>query len=280
MSVIEREFYLNGYQLAAREWHPGAAIKVIASHGWLDNAASFDVLAALLPQCHIIALDMAGHGRSDHKSLQANYNIWDDLLDILAVGDAMQWPTFHLLGHSRGAIMAMLLAASMPERLESVVMLDAFFPEPFDIANTATQLNKFLNDQRSNGRKKSPRYASVDEAVATRCRVAAMSESSARPIVERGLMKQGSHYQWVHDSRLNTASAFKLTEDHLKVLAAAITVPNLVLLAESGLGSNQDYVNLIDSYTTINYKLMPGSHHFHMEAQAPAIADELLKLYS
>ena len=275
MSVTERRFQINGSQLAAREWHAGAAIKVIASHGWLDNAASFDALAARLPKCHIIALDMPGHGYSDHKPPQAQYNIWDDLLDILAVADIMQWQRFHILGHSRGAIMAMLLAASMPERVASLIMLDAMLPEPFDVAKTAGQLAKFLNDQRSIQQKKRPKYASIEEALAVRCRVAAMSECSARPIVERGLVRQGDDYYWVYDPRLNTASAFKLTEDHLRVLVDAISVPNLLLLAESGLGANKDYVKFIASYRSIRYELIPGSHHFHMEEQAPIIAEKL-----
>ena len=80
MIAGERIFNVNSYQLAAREWQPEAGIKVIACHGWLDNAASFDFLAPLLSACHVVALDMPGHGLSDHKSAQANYNIWDDLI--------------------------------------------------------------------------------------------------------------------------------------------------------------------------------------------------------
>ena len=40
-------------ELAVRSWHVDAAsadaVPVLAVHGWLDNAASFDPLAPLLP---------------------------------------------------------------------------------------------------------------------------------------------------------------------------------------------------------------------------------------
>ncbi|MEE8056979.1 MAG: alpha/beta hydrolase [Pseudomonadales bacterium] len=278
--VAERFFQVNGYQLAAKEWHTDAAIKVIACHGWLDNAASFDGLAPLLTACHVVAMDMPGHGHSDHKSPQASYNIWDDLLDILAVADALNWQTFNLLGHSRGGIMSMLLGAAMPERVQAMVMLDAIVPMPIDIADTAKQLHKFLTQQRSIHKKQLPRYTSIDEATSARCRGARMSEASAKQIVERGIKKMHGYYHWSNDPRLNTASAFKLTEDHNMALLNAIKIPSLLLLAEGGLGSIKGMVDLAASCRFIHYQLMAGSHHFHMEEQAPIIADKVQHFFS
>ncbi len=273
MSFVERKFNVNGYQLAAKEWNSDAAIKVIACHGWLDNAASFDVLAPLLSGCHIIALDMPGHGLSDHKSLQASYNIWDDLLDLLAVADEMDWQTFNLLGHSRGAIISLLLSASMAERINALVMLDAVLPLPVDITDTPKQLNRFLVERRRAFEKKLPSYSSIDEAVQARCMAATMKEASARPIVERGLYRKGDTYHWTSDVRLTTASAFKLSADHNKALIESVTTPNLLLMAEGGLGSRKEFLNLTQSYSTLSCQTIAGSHHFHMEEQAADIAD-------
>lgn len=275
MTAIERFFSVNGYRLAAKEWHVDAPIPVIACHGWLDNAASFDYLAPLLQQCHILALDMPGHGFSDHKSPQASYNIWDDLLDILAVADAMQWSQFHLLGHSRGAIISMLLACAMPKRISSLMMLDAVLPQPVAVEDSVTQLANFLHEQRTIGSKRLSHYDDIEAAVATRCRAAMMTAKAARPIVERGLKKSAAGYQWRSDPRLTTASAFKLTAGHNQAFADAIRVPNLLLMAASGLGASQAFVDFAKGFATIKSQVIVGNHHFHMEQPAPLIAQML-----
>ncbi|WP_101760372.1 alpha/beta fold hydrolase [Oceanicoccus sp. KOV_DT_Chl] len=272
MSAIERKFHVNGYQLTAKEWQPAAPIKVIACHGWLDNAASFDRLAPLLDQCHIIAMDMAGHGRSDHKSLQATYNIWDDLLDILAIADAMGWQKFHLLGHSRGAIMSMLLTAAMPERVHSLMMLDAVLPEPVKAVDTARQMGSFLREQRRARTKKMPLYESVDQAVSARAKAAMMPESTARPIVERGIQTVDGGYGWTTDPRLTTASVVKMTAAHNQAIVDALVIPNLLLIARAGLGASQGFIDYAHSYKQLNIQMLDGSHHFHMEQQAVEIA--------
>ena len=41
--------------------------RVLALHGWLDNAASFLPLAARLPALDLVMLDLPGHGRSGHE---------------------------------------------------------------------------------------------------------------------------------------------------------------------------------------------------------------------
>ena len=272
MVAIERKFVVNGYQLAAKEWHAGAPLKVIACHGWLDNAASFDYLAPLLEQCHIIALDMPGHGLSDHKSPQASYNIWDDLLDILAVADSMGWEQFNLLGHSRGAIMSLLLTVAMPKRITSLLMLDAALPQPVKVEDTAAQLGRYLREQRRAAAKKLPSYNSIDEAVAARAKAAMMTEHTARPIVERGLRYIDGEYHWTTDPRLTTASVFKMTADHNQAIMDALNTPCLLLMAAQGLGQSEDFVNLAASFTGLKTLSLEGGHHFHMEEHAAKIA--------
>ncbi|MFB1002257.1 MAG: hypothetical protein QMC22_06930, partial [Pseudomonadales bacterium] len=91
---LERKFFVNGMTISAQEWGIGNKNHVIALHGWLDNSASFEAMAPLMADSHIIALDFAGNGESDHRSQHGAYNIWDDLLDILAIADALEWDNF------------------------------------------------------------------------------------------------------------------------------------------------------------------------------------------
>ena len=279
MAVVqEQRFHVNAYQLAAKEWHASAAVKVIALHGWLDNANSFDELAARLPQCHIVALDSPGHGFSDHKQQQATYNIWDDLLDILAVADALGWQQFHLMGHSRGAIMSVLLAAAMPERVQSLLMLDGIFPPKFDLQNSPKLLADFLNGYRKPN-KKMPSYNSLEDAIKARLKAADMSEAAVQKIVERGVKKVAGKYTWVADPKLRLASAIRLSPEHTDAMMKAITMPALLLLAEQGFVVREGAVERLQQYPHIVCEMLPGNHHFHMEEQAELIAQRASQFY-
>jgi len=77
--------------------------RVLALHGWLDNAASFVPLAAQLPDLGLVAIDLPGHGHSAHLPPGTQYNTPGAICHVLDVADALGWDRFVLLGHSMGA---------------------------------------------------------------------------------------------------------------------------------------------------------------------------------
>ena len=97
---IQRTFLINGFTITAQEWGDPCGIPVIALHGWLDNSASFAVLGEKLQSIRLIALDLAGHGHSDHRSGMADYSLLTDVADVIAVADELGLDTFGLLGHA------------------------------------------------------------------------------------------------------------------------------------------------------------------------------------
>ena len=86
---------LPGLTLAAEVWGAPGERPVLASHGWLDNAGSFELLAPLLPGCEIVALDLAGHGLSDSRSPDSSYNIWQDVGDLARRGRRARLAALH-----------------------------------------------------------------------------------------------------------------------------------------------------------------------------------------
>lgn len=118
----------SGLKLAAKGWGPPEGPKVLALHGWLDNAASFDTLAPLLPGIRLVALDLAGHGLSQHRHPTAGYEFVEWVPDVLWAATALGWDRFAILGHSLGAGIAPLVAAAAPDRLDRLVLLDGLGP--------------------------------------------------------------------------------------------------------------------------------------------------------
>ena len=69
------EFELPNYTLRGFTNGNIDAPILLCLHGWLDNSASFQPLNQYLSDFHVIAIDLPGHGLSDHKSPDAYYHL-------------------------------------------------------------------------------------------------------------------------------------------------------------------------------------------------------------
>jgi pimeloyl-ACP methyl ester carboxylesterase len=164
----ELELELPGLKLAAREWGESSGLPVLALHGWLDNAGSFDKLAPLLTGCHVVALDSAGHGLSANRSIDSSYNIWQDVGDVADVADALGWTELNLLGHSRGAAIAALFAGTFPARARRLVLIEGGVPLLGHAENAAEDLARALIESRQLRAKAGRVFADRDVAIAER----------------------------------------------------------------------------------------------------------------
>ena len=272
--MIERTFEAFGRTLAALAAVSAGGQRILALHGWLDNAASILPLAGHLPEFDIVALDMAGHGRSAHRSADGEYNIWSDLPDIEAVADALGWDRFNLIGHSRGAMVSCLFASSLPERVERLVLLDGLAALAAEPGECTAQLAAFLRDKKRLLDRPGRVFSSLQEAVEVRKR-SGLSSAAARLIAERNLKPADNGWCWSHDARLRGASAFKLTEAHNAAVMAGLSMPALVLFAEEGMGARERALPPLPG--TLTVETVPGSHHCHMEASADLIAERIRK---
>jgi hypothetical protein len=100
MVMRELKVSTSGLELAALSWGEPDAPPLLMLHGWLDNAASFALLAPYLAErFHVIALDLPGHGGSRHFPGSMIYQHVDYARAVLGAVDALALPRFHLLGH-------------------------------------------------------------------------------------------------------------------------------------------------------------------------------------
>lgn len=271
-TVIEKDYLIRDVRIRVKLWNDDAPIKVIALHGWLDNAASFDVLAPLLPSCTIAAIDQAGVGFSDFRPKSATYHLWDDVLDILAVADALGWHDFVVLGHSRGSALAVMLAAAEPTRVKELMLIDGLMPIPVDPNHAAKQLSSYVNDYRRPQRSSKKKFATRAEAIALRVKSANLPIRIASLLAERNLKKENGQYFWHVDDRLKAASAIKLTAEHNYAYLAAVNCPVHVVVANQGMGAYAKFQDMMKTYPQIYWHPMEGHHHLHMDEAAGDIA--------
>lgn len=107
---------------------------VILIHGLTASNMEFAELGpALAAQgWYAIALDLRGRGLSSKPA--HGYNVAIHAADVLAICDALNLDTVNIIGHSLGAIIGMYLAATAPQRIRTLVMIDAGGTIPEDTA--------------------------------------------------------------------------------------------------------------------------------------------------
>jgi pimeloyl-ACP methyl ester carboxylesterase len=173
--------------------------KVLCLHGWLDNAASFHMVAPELIRrgsvSEVIALDLPGHGMSSHKSADCPPQLLADYIFYIAdviqqlhwckgrefgattttttTNDSPKIPSpsgeernkeeshtrVTLIGHSMGAALSVLFASCFPETVESIVLLDGFAPLPKDARDISSHIRRAVETRLATNQRLYPQYS-------------------------------------------------------------------------------------------------------------------------
>jgi pimeloyl-ACP methyl ester carboxylesterase len=105
------------------EWSEEGTPLVLV-HGFGNEAHIWDDFAPLVaPHYRTLAVDLRGHGDSDHDPEQ-RYDYDHHVADLEAVTAALGIERLVLVGHSFGGRTAMLFAAKHPERMAGLVIVD------------------------------------------------------------------------------------------------------------------------------------------------------------
>jgi len=253
-------------QLAGLRWKAEAAPRVLCLHGWLDNAASFIPLAEHLPGFDIVALDLPGHGLSEHRHHTARYHFIDYLWDVDAALTALDWDNCHIVGHSMGGGVSTLYSSASPARIRSIVVLDGLGPVTSAATDTAMRLRRSMTVMRKERNPLKP-YDSIDEMVRARLGVSDLSVDAARLLCTRSARQVGKHYYWRTDPALNWISPIVLTHQQLLDCLGHIEAPLLSWMAKPFASwHSEDKVRDCQEATRHGrHETIEAHHHFHME---------------
>lgn len=109
------------------EWGaPDAARTALCVHGLTRNGRDFDFLAHSLAEqgYRVLCPDMPGRGKSPWLPSADGYNNMTYAADVLHILDALNIEKVDWVGTSMGGIIAMMLAASAPQRINKLVLND------------------------------------------------------------------------------------------------------------------------------------------------------------
>lgn len=133
MKVFEDRFWSSsdGLKLHFRDYPAMAAdpaqthLPVLCLHGLTRNARDFDVLAPrLAQQRRVICPDLRGRGDSEYARDSTTYTPAKYVEDVLALIAQEELERFVVIGTSLGGLMAMGLAALIPDKVAGMVIND------------------------------------------------------------------------------------------------------------------------------------------------------------
>ena len=119
--------------LALDEWGAQGAPRIVCLHEVRNHGLHFAPLAAELPEYHVVALDLLGHGDSPWEPP------WDIGAHLDAIVETVGVRESVLIGHSFGGRLAFELAARAPKLVPKLVLLDPAILLPGHVALAAAE---------------------------------------------------------------------------------------------------------------------------------------------
>ena len=86
----------------------------------------FNLVDTLAQDYRVTAYDLRGHGLSE--ATPTGYTSADMAEDFRGLHDALGLGPAYLVGHSFGAVVAMHVAATYPDRVSGLILSDPYFP--------------------------------------------------------------------------------------------------------------------------------------------------------
>lgn len=200
-----------------------------------------------------------------------------------------------LVGHSMGGGISMAYAATFPEQVDKVVMIDVYGPLPGDVDRTTSVLRSHI-ERRKKGKRPHKFYPTLEKAIETRMLTAmkapgnqSLSREAATALVKRATMPAKAPssssssssspandndvavvggYQFRHDTRLLWPSIQYLMPEQVEHMMKAVECPVCLIAAEDGWPFKARMVETsLQMLDPTIYKTLPGSHHLHADPE-------------
>lgn len=270
------EFVLPHIKLSGRLWGAKDKPLLLALHGWLDNANSFEPLSAYLPHYQVLAIDWPGHGFSAHR--QGHYPLhWIDYLyDLDALLAVLPQKPLAMIGHSLGGIIASAYTAVFPEKVNKLILIEALSPLFESSTQVKARLRKsFYQHEKylAQQHRQVKIYDSIETAVRVRAHLTGLAEPWCRLLIERNMRSELNGIGWQSDPRLRLDSPQRLTFAQVDALMQDISVATLLICGKQGFNQLQSALPKARMwFKHLCEHIIEGDHHVHMgNAQGVAL---------
>lgn len=269
--------------VAAKTYGSSTGKPVLVMHGRLDNAGSFTRLMKYLPKelFYYVCIDLPGHGWSSSFPSWIMLEIMNYVHAIHFILEALQWKTCICIGHSMGALIALLFSILEPNRIEKLISFDGILFNPFDEEDSFVKHFKITSELSVKAyHNEKPLLFTKDEilyALKTK-RLSTLNSEAADALFERAVTKVNEKYMYNRDIRLrNHPFTFLRLNDCIQ-FNNKLSIPIYLFVPSKGyILSHKDHkliFEIIKSKTMLEIIYVDGNHDVHNnnpEKIAPSI---------
>ncbi len=215
-------------------------ITFVYLHGWLDNAATHYPLMRELsekyPTYQHIAIDLPGHGKSDHLSEQSYYSFHDYICILY------RWLTeclldehskIVLIGHSLGGLISGPLASMLGNKVIGLVQIEALYPL-WEEGSVTERLLRSVQAQQRARRRKIKGQKSQKKLLQLRAHTNQLPEELLTAIIDRGTVQKDKQWFWGYDPKVKLQSPIRMSESQSRQVIEELSVPHLVVAGQTG----------------------------------------------
>lgn len=271
----------------ALEWGDNTApFKILCSHGWLDNAGSFERLIPFLldhndnaKKYHIVSMDHPGVGLSSHIPAGARYDSFSTIFEMRRIAQELNWEKISILSHSLGAHLSYIYSCMYPKQVESMIAIDLTHPlgrqsHNWNIALANSMDDLFKCETQLDSIAKNPTVYSRDEAIKRLMdgHSSSLTRESAEVMLKRGARQLGEGLVFNRDIRLRYLPLELRPDDDLMLKFFTGTFqPNLLVVRAKVSPYHRPesvkmaYYKLFEQQCSLFRDVaIDGTHHLHM----------------
>jgi len=275
----QRYFVHDGLKLHYWEWGDAKEETFVFVHGVRDQGRSWEhfisaLVARGLPIKHAVALDLRGHGESGWPNGNRGYQHEDFLSDLAGLHKHLDKEPLTIIGHSLGGSMSLLYAATFPEKVKRLVLLESLGP----FARADDEVPKILAE-RLKGRDyvEIPfPYESLEAAAkGLQKNFPLIPDHAALHMARYGTSYKGGRYRWKHDPILRYRTTTAMSEGQIEAFIRRLKCPILFVY-----GTESDFMKSVRGPRVKlfpNAQIVPiqGAGH-HIPHEKPAALAEVV----
>jgi pimeloyl-ACP methyl ester carboxylesterase len=282
---VPKESFVTANQLKHHllTWDGGDRATVLCLHGFLDSAWGFAPIGPALAEhgYRVIAVDMRGHGDTDHVGVGSSYLFYDYIFDLKELVDALAPQRLFLVGHSMGSAIAALYTGAFPDKVERLALLEGLAMPDHPLEDSPGLMANWI-DLVARARKRKARvYPSLDAAANAIIRNDPLCPRDvALMLAEHGTRAVDGGRAFKHDPVHLAPNPYPYRHEAVQPFWEAIRCKTLILYgARTDMQQPEEIEERLSHFKTARRATIPDAGHMMIRHQPAAVAKELLEFF-